>query len=124
MLLQGGLVAAQIAASDSEQGNLYLLGANIGAQLLMQRYGREAELEADKYGIDYMRGAGYDPRAAVTLQETFVRMNDRKDSGWLAGLFASHPPSQERLDANRTLREPSAGRRSGLSTDTASMQQR
>jgi tetratricopeptide (TPR) repeat protein len=28
-------------------------------------------------------------------------MNDRKDSGWLAGLFASHPPSQERLDANR-----------------------
>jgi predicted Zn-dependent protease len=67
----------------------------------MQRYGREAELEADKYGIDYMRRGGYDANGAVSLQETFVRMNDRKDSGWLSGLFASHPPSQERLDANR-----------------------
>jgi predicted Zn-dependent protease len=101
MLLQGGMVAAQIAAADSDYGNLYVLGANLGAQLLMQRYSREAELEADKYGVDYMQSAGYDPRGAVTLQETFVRMNERKDSGWLTGLFVSHPPSQERLDTNR-----------------------
>jgi predicted Zn-dependent protease len=101
MLLQGGMVAAQVAASDSEYGGLYVLGANLGAQLLMQRYSREAELEADKYGIEYVQAAGYDPRGAVSLQETFVRMNERKDSSWLAGLFASHPPSQERLDANR-----------------------
>ena len=101
MLLQGGMVAAQIASADSDYGNLYVLGANLGAQLLMQRYGREAELESDKYGMEYMQKAGYDPRGAVTLQETFVRMNDRKEGGWIAGLFASHPPSQERLDANR-----------------------
>ncbi|MGE0031088.1 MAG: M48 family metalloprotease [Steroidobacteraceae bacterium] len=101
MLLQGGLIAAQVAASDSDYGSIYAAGAGIAAQLLMQRYGREAELEADKYGIDYMRRAGYDANGAVSLQETFVRMNDRKDSGWLAGLFASHPPSQERLEANR-----------------------
>lgn len=101
MLLQGGMVAAQVAAADSDYGNLYVLGANLGAQLLMQRYGREAELEADKYGIEYLQKSGYDPRGAVTLQETFVRMNQRKDSGWLAGMFSSHPPSQERLDANR-----------------------
>ncbi|MGH8251413.1 MAG: M48 family metalloprotease [Steroidobacteraceae bacterium] len=101
MLLQGGMVAAQVAASDSEYGSLYVLGANLGAQLLMQRYSREAELEADKYGMQYMQAAGYDPKGAVNLQETFVRMNERKDSGWLGGLFASHPPSQERLEANR-----------------------
>lgn len=101
MLLQGGMIAAQVAASDSDYGSIYAAGAGVAAQLLMQRYGREAELEADKYGIDYMRRAGYDANGAVSLQETFVRMNDRKDSGWLAGLFASHPPSQERLDANR-----------------------
>ncbi len=101
MLLQGGMIAAQVAASDSDYGGLYVAGAGIGAQLLMQRYGREAELESDSYGIDYMKRAGYDAQGAVSLQETFVRMNDRKDSGWLAGLFASHPPSQERLEANR-----------------------
>ncbi len=101
MLLQGGLLAAQVATSDSDYGSLYSAGAGIAAQLLMQRYGREAELESDRYGIDYMTRAGYSPQGAVSLQETFLRMKDRKDSGWLAGLFASHPPSQERLDANR-----------------------
>ncbi len=101
MLLQGGLIAAQVATNDSDYGGLYMAGAGLASQLLMQRYGRGAELEADSYGIDYMKRAGYDAQGAVTLQETFVRMNDRKDSGWLAGLFASHPPSQERLDANR-----------------------
>ncbi|MGQ0429253.1 MAG: M48 family metalloprotease [Gammaproteobacteria bacterium] len=101
MLLQTGLVVAQVAGSDSDYGSLAVAGAGIGAQLLMQRYSREAELESDRYGMDFMQQAGYDPQGAVSLQETFVRMNDRKDSGWLAGLFASHPPSQERLDANR-----------------------
>ncbi len=101
MLLQGGLIAAQVAAHDSDYRNIYMAGAGVAAQLLMQRYGREAELQSDSYGIDYMRRAGYDAQGAVSLQETFVRMNDRKDSGWLAGLFASHPPSQERLDSNR-----------------------
>jgi predicted Zn-dependent protease len=101
MIAQGGLLAAQVAASDSDYGNLYVAGAGLAAQLVLQRYGREAELEADRYGIEYMKRAGYDAQGAVTLQETFVRMNERKDSDWLSGLFASHPPSQERLEANR-----------------------
>ena len=101
MLLQGGLLAAQVAGSDSDYGNLYMAGAGLAAQLALQRYGREAELEADKYGIEYMNMAGYDAQGAVSLQEMFVRMSEKKDSGWLAGLFASHPPSQERVDANR-----------------------
>jgi predicted Zn-dependent protease len=101
MLIQGGLIAAQVAAHDSDYGNIAMLGAGIGAQLVTQRYSREAELEADSYGIAYMKRAGYDAQGAVSLQETFVRLNDRKDSGWLSGLFASHPPSPERLDANR-----------------------
>jgi predicted Zn-dependent protease len=69
--------------------------------LLLQRYGREAELEADQYGMEYMKRAVYDLQGAVTLQETFVRQSANKQSSWFEGLFASHPPSQERLDANR-----------------------
>ncbi len=101
MLIQGGLIAAQVAAHDSDYGNIAMLGAGIGAQLVTQRYSRAAELEADKYGMDYMKSAGYDAQGAVSLQETFVRLNNRKDSSWLSGMFASHPPSQARLDANR-----------------------
>jgi predicted Zn-dependent protease len=35
MLLQGGLLAAQVASSDSDYGNLYMAGAGLGAQLLI-----------------------------------------------------------------------------------------
>jgi predicted Zn-dependent protease len=72
--------------------------------LISQSYGRDAEREADYYGIRYMLDAGYDPRAAVALQETFVRLSEgRSQAGWLEGLFASHPPSQERVENNRQL---------------------
>jgi predicted Zn-dependent protease len=101
MLAQGGLLAAQVAASDSDYGSLYMAGAGLAAQLALQKYGRDAELESDRYGMDYMRRAGYDVSGAVTLQETFVRMSGDKSSSGFEGLFASHPPSQERVEANR-----------------------
>ena len=59
------------------------------------------ELEADRYGMEYMQRAGYDVQGAVTLQEKFVRLSENKQSSWFEGLFASHPPSEERLEANR-----------------------
>jgi predicted Zn-dependent protease len=75
----------------------------LGAQLISQRYGREAELQSDEYGIRYMIAAGYDPRAAISLQETFVRLSAGRSQGWLDGLFASHPPSEDRVANNRAL---------------------
>jgi predicted Zn-dependent protease len=97
MFLQGALLASVIAAGNSEYSNLIVGGASVGAQLITQRYGREAELESDQYGIRYMVRAGYDPRGAVTLQEKFVALSEGRDPGWLEGLFASHPPSTERV---------------------------
>ncbi len=100
-LLAAGAAVVSVLGSDSRHGNLIDLAAQVGAGLIGQRYGREHELEADHYGIDYMVRAGYDPKAAVELQETFVRLSGNKTPNWLAGLFASHPPSQERVEANR-----------------------
>jgi tetratricopeptide (TPR) repeat protein len=76
-------------------------GAQVGAQLVTLRYGREAELEADEYGMKFMKESGYDPAAAIALQETFVKLEKSKKAGWIDGLLASHPPSQERVDKNR-----------------------
>jgi predicted Zn-dependent protease len=102
LLLQGALVVAGVAARNNDYSGLAVGAASIGAQLINQRHGREAELEADEYGMRYMSRAAYDPSAAVTLQETFVRLSgDRGEEGWLAGLFASHPPSAERVAQNR-----------------------
>jgi len=101
LLLQGALLATQVAAQRSDYGGLTVGAASLGAQLLSQRNSREAELESDLYGMRYMAKAGYDPNAAVTLQETFVRLSQGRDQGRLAALFASHPPSAERVQKNR-----------------------
>lgn len=101
LLLQGAVLAAGVAAGNSEYAQLAVGGAGLAAALIGQKYSREAESEADLYGMRYMARAGYDPQAAVTLQETFVRLFEGRSQGWLEGLFASHPPSPERVAANR-----------------------
>jgi predicted Zn-dependent protease len=106
-LMQAGLAAAQIGAVvggvDANLASLVLQGAGAGAQMIQLKYGREQELEADKYGMKYMKLTGYDPQGAVTLQETFVRLfsNAEKNQDWMSGLFASHPPSAERVEQNK-----------------------
>jgi len=103
LLLQAALLATQVAAQRSDYGGLTVGAANLGAQLLTMRNSREAELESDQYGMRYMAAAGYDPNAAVSLQETFVRLSKENggEGGRLATLFASHPPSEERVEKNR-----------------------
>lgn len=101
MLLQGALLAVQLSARDNRYANFIVGGAQVGAMLISQRYGREAELDSDLYGMGYMSQVGYSPSAAVDLQETFVRLSEGRQTDWLSGLFASHPPSAERVARNR-----------------------
>ncbi len=103
MLIMAGIVAADILMPDENkmQKKALLGGAALSATLLQTKYGRNAELEADHFGMDYMVKAGYDPAGAVHLQEMFLKMVDKKSPNWLEGLFASHPPSKERLTANQ-----------------------
>lgn len=107
-----GAAAVGIAASGSEYGNLINYGSQMGAAAWMARYGRDDELESDHYGMLIMSEAGYDPRGAVRLQETFVRMSEGRNQDFISGLFASHPPSQKRVDANKAFLSelPSGGR--------------
>ncbi|NBB92532.1 MAG: M48 family metalloprotease [Gammaproteobacteria bacterium] len=117
-LAQGAVILGSAAVGATTENENYtqvaLLGGMIGAQLIQQRYSRDAERESDYYGMHYMKRAGYDPAAAVDLQETFVRLSENRRTGWLDGLFASHPPSQERVERNReTANELGRGGRIG-----------
>lgn len=119
VLTQVGSVAAMIALGtqiDSEQAQqLGMLGIQVGAQLVTSKYGRDAEREADEFGITAMAAAGYDPYGAVELQKKFVEISKRsgRGSGWLSGLFASHPPSEERVANNLEMARslPTGGER-------------
>ena len=108
--LAGMVVLGSQAESRAGQQAAVLL-PQLGAQLVTQKYSRDAERESDRYGMQYMSEAGYDPQGAVTLQETFVRLAENRRQDWLSGLFASHPPSQERVARNREIAEslPSGG---------------
>jgi predicted Zn-dependent protease len=106
-LLQVGMVAAQVGLASSNMdgnlANLAIQGAGVGAQMVQMKYGRDQELESDHYGMLYMKRAGYDLNGAVTLQQTFVRLSEAqgRNQSWLEGLFASHPPSPERVAKNQ-----------------------
>jgi len=95
-LLQAGVMVAGIAAQKTDYGQWIAAGAGLGANLWQAHYGRDQELEADKYGVKYMVDAGYSPKAAVELQQKFMALSKGKQSNFFNDLFASHPPSSAR----------------------------
>jgi predicted Zn-dependent protease len=104
VLTQVGAMATMVilgSTVESQAGReVAMMVPALGAQLLTQKYGRDAERESDEYGMLYMSEAGYDPQGAVELQETFVELSKERNSAWINGLFASHPPSTERVQNN------------------------
>ena len=95
-----GLAAVAIGAQGRDGAQLYGLASQLGTAAWMAKYGRDDELESDYYGMEYMALAGYEPQGAVELQRTFVQLSEGRQTDFLSGLFASHPPSQQRVDAN------------------------
>lgn len=99
--LQLGVMTATILAQNNGyNGQVAQMASSVGANIINSQYGQSAELEADRFGIEYMARSGYDPKGAVDLQRTFVRLSEGRSSGSLERLFASHPPSQKRVAEN------------------------
>lgn len=103
MVVGAGALLAGVAIANKkpEYGMLAVGALSVGANAWNSKYSRDHESESDKYGIKYMVKAGYDPQAAVELQELFVRMFDKQEPSWIEGMFASHPPSRDRVAANK-----------------------
>ena len=74
--------------------------AGIGGILSMLHHSREAEREADTLAIVNLREAGYDPEGLTGFFEKLLEINDR-EPGTLATMFATHPPSRERIENTR-----------------------
>lgn len=104
MLTQAGAVISMVilgSTIDNQAAReVAMIVPQLGAQMLTQKYGRDAERESDEFGMLYMSEAGYDPQGAVELQKTFVKLSEGRNQDWVSGLFASHPPSRERVENN------------------------
>jgi predicted Zn-dependent protease len=105
MLISAGVAGLGFALSDNEWAGLIMGGAAMGAQLALAQYSQGDELESDHYGIRYMKKAGYDPQAAVELQELFVELSEGRETSFIEGMFATHPPSMKRVRENQKLVE-------------------
>ena len=67
--------------------------ADVGANLLTLKFGREDETEGDLIGMDLAARAGYDPRAGVTLWQKMSTANKGAPPQWLS----THPSGKNRI---------------------------
>ncbi len=65
------------------------------------KFSRNAEREADFLGLQYMFAAGYDPNAYVSFFEK-IRAEEKRHPGSIPKVFASHPPTPERIQNTQT----------------------
>ena len=76
-----------------------------GLGVLFLRNGREAELEADRLGVEYGSGAGYDPTGVPRFLATLARVSALSERG-MPNWLSTHPDPGLRV----TRAEPVAGK--------------
>lgn len=64
----------------------------------LKGYGRDQELDADKFGIRFANASGYDPNGAVRMFEYLNKLEDSNPPKGLNTLLASHPDTDKRLE--------------------------
>ena len=88
--LTQGLAGAAGVASDSQSGAQ--IAAAVG-QMVNMKYGRDAELESDKWGVRLTAAAGYDPRAMIQVMHV---LEEASGPGGQPELFSTHPKPANR----------------------------
>jgi len=71
----------------------------LGAGLIEATYSRDDEREADALSVDYLVANGFDPQAAVRLQEKMLKLPGARKVSFLS----SHPSGEERVENLKKL---------------------
>jgi len=106
--------AAIIQSQNENYGPLVSgLGA-LGSGLLLSKYSRDNEREADALGMDYMVKSGYSPDGFIGLMDVLRKLSSHKP-GLIEVMFSSHPMSDERYaSAKERLESKYANKKSQL----------
>ena len=96
--LTEGLTGAAVVATY-DPGNPRSMGAAAMAALVGQmvnmKYGRDDELESDKWGVRTTADAGYDPRAMIRVMEI---LRDAGGPNRQPEFFSTHPNPENRIE--------------------------
>jgi predicted Zn-dependent protease len=74
--------------------------APIAGKLIMLKYSRQEEFEADKHGVDILRRVGSSKDA---MERTLVWLKQQTGGGSGGGFFATHPGTDDRIAAIRRM---------------------
>jgi predicted Zn-dependent protease len=94
-LAQAGLIALSILGNPESAAAIGDL-ANLAVGLALQGYSREYERQADDFGFQYAKAAGYNPKGSIDLLQTLARLSDDEPSS-VEAFFSSHPRTSERI---------------------------
>ncbi|MBU1344707.1 MAG: M48 family metalloprotease [Proteobacteria bacterium] len=96
-LLVGG-ISIVASTQGSGLGDLTQQLGALGQGLLLSKYSRDNEREADSLGNEYMVKAGFSSKGFVGLMEMLNSLH-KENPGSVQVLFSTHPMSSERLTA-------------------------
>jgi len=88
-LFQGLAAAGGIAGGDQQSAQM----AQAVASMVSMKYGRDDELEADKWGVRITEMAGYDPRAMIGVMEVLEKTSG---GGGPPEFMSTHPKPANR----------------------------
>lgn len=98
ILLGIGAVAVGAADEDStfrQYGEYAVPALAVGGNIVLLKYGRDEELQADMLGVRYMSRAGYDPIGQQRVMETLGRLGG---GGGRIEWLSTHPLSSTRVE--------------------------
>ena len=72
--------------------------AQLAIPVTYLKFSRDAERQADYFGLQYMYHAGYDPNSYVTFFER-IQADEKRRPGTIPKVFATHPPTPDRIEA-------------------------
>lgn len=107
LLAGGGAVLGGGAAS-----NLALSLGSLGSSLILLKYSRADELEADRLGVQYMARLGYNPKNALSAQKNVERIAGEymrslgqatEERGFFADMLSSHPRTSTRIEEMQAI---------------------
>jgi predicted Zn-dependent protease len=91
--LFGRIIGAGVAAYTGIDPRITDTAANMGSQLVVLKFSRDEEREADLIGLDLAARAGFDPRAGVALWRKMGALNKREP----VALLSTHPGGEDRI---------------------------
>ena len=101
----GLLVGSIFSPAASEVGGLVETGLGV----LFLRYGRDAELQADRLGAEYAAISGWDPAGVHDMLSTLSRISEGSGGRGVPNWLSTHPDASDRVErVESTLAELAA----------------